>query len=93
VGVRERPQRRELDHGHGLALEQHRKNDQISRRRRSETRGDPHIVTRDVGQQNRAFLDSALTHQSVAKSQTRPFFIAHGAGIAREHGEIRRAGA
>ena len=59
-------QRREFDHGLGLAFEQHWQHDDADALRLAQARCDLHELGRDVGQQDAFFLACALSDQAFA---------------------------
>ena len=60
-------ERRELEHPFHLAFEDDRQHEDILRRRRAETREDPHVILRHVREQDLRLLDRALPDEAFAE--------------------------
>ena len=71
VGRREGFQRRQLDHGLGVTLEQHRQHDDVRGSGRAEARMHACVVLRHAGQQNTLFFQRALPDQPLAELDSR----------------------
>ena len=63
-------ERRQLDHGLDLALEQDRQHDDVERRRLAEARTDVDVIVRRVRHQDALFLERALTDQALADAES-----------------------
>ena len=91
VGGAERRERRQLDDGAHRSLEQDRQDDDVQRRRLAEAGVDPHVVGRDVGEQDALLLLRALADEALAEPEGGREVLALLVAVARLELEHRLA--
>ena len=84
-------ERRQLDYGLDLALEQNRQHDDVQRRRLAQAGADVDVVVRHVRQQDALFLERALTDQALADPESIRDALAFAIGVGVGELEDRSA--